>query len=76
VITIPAEYSIGTLSAFSEGSIAFTYVLTGYSLNCTVSFISSQNATIIIEGLTNPVVATSSFWQVNIFAASSILISQ
>lgn len=44
-------------------------------LNCSVSSINSINVTLIIYGLTNPTVASSSPWQIQIYAATAILIS-
>jgi proprotein convertase subtilisin/kexin type 5 len=59
----------------NDGSINCACILTGYSLNCSVSFISSINSTLIILGLTNPTSASSSYWNISIYAGSAILIS-
>lgn len=74
VISIPAAYTLGTLSAYSDGSLTFTYAQANPTLTLTITSISAANVTVIVQGITNPTVATSTAWQVSYFTATSILI--
>lgn len=62
VVSIPLVYTLGTLSAYSDGSLTFTYVQASPTLTLTLTSISAANVTIVVQGITNPTVATSSAW--------------
>ena len=74
VISIPAAYTLGTLSAYSDGSLTFTFAQANPTLTLTITSISAANVTVVVQGITNPTVATSTAWQVSFFTATSILI--
>lgn len=74
VIGIPVAYTLGSLSAYSDGSLTFTYAQANPTLTLTITSISAANVTIVVQGITNPTVATSTAWQVSFYTATSILI--
>lgn len=75
IATIPAEYTITTLTVTGDGSTNFTYSYIGYSLNISIIGVNALNCTFILMGLVNPVTSPSSFWQLNAYTATSILIA-
>ena len=74
IITVPTEYSIGTLSLYSPEA-TLTFSSTGSVLNLTLTGISSANVTITLQGLTNPIVTTSSSWSLSSFTSSNLLVA-
>jgi hypothetical protein len=75
-VTIPSNYGLATVTATSQGSISCTCNVVGRVINCSsITAISSNNVTLIVRGLTNPAVASSPFWAIEVYALNAILIS-
>ena len=73
IITIPIQYSIGSLNLYSEHT-TFTWTPSNNTLNLTVTNIFIANTTINIEGLSNPNTSNSSAWILNTYTSAYILI--